>query len=179
MEKTDKPFEPLDDLYSLLNRLEQYYDFDIETKDYIIGRKQLYYIFIHETLHAFIGKSAKWIYDLPEDETDFIDEVAVRIIIDDIMKRFDIYNKVDLFYEQNINHRKELDLYGYNLTPEQYDDIEKEYYKRFSDRKEINQFCKYIYEKYKEYGIKRREDFSYDKKQTGVDMNDKKIGESI
>ena len=163
MEKTKKSFEPLDDLYSLLNRLEQYYNFDIETKDYIIGRKQLYYTFIHETLHAFIGKSAKWIYDLTEDETDFIDEVAVRLLIDDIIKQFDIYRKVDLFYEQNVNHRKELSLYGYNLTPEQYDDMEKEYYRRFSEDKEINQLCKYIHEKYKEYGIERRKDFSYNK----------------
>jgi hypothetical protein len=163
MGKTENSFEPLDDLYSLLNRLEQYYGFDIETKDYIVGRKQLYYTFIHETLHAFIGKAAKWIYDLTEDETDFIDEVAVRIIIDDILKRFDIYKKVDLFYHDNVNHRKELSLYGYNLTPEQYDDIEKEYNKRFSDKKDIDHFCKYIHEKYKEYGIKRREDFSYDK----------------
>ena len=116
---------------------------------------------MHETTHAFITRKARWIYNLSEDETDFIDETVARIVIDYLIKELNIYEKVDLYYDNHINHRKELSKYGYNLTPEQYDEIEKEYYKKYSKEKDINVFCLYIHDQYKKLGIRRREDFSY------------------
>ena len=157
----NKVFPPLDDLYNLLQNMQSYFNTEISEEDYIVGRKQLYYIFLHETMHAFVAKKAKWIYDLCEDETDFIDEVAARILIDVIIKEMCIYNKMDLFYENNVNHRKELQLYGYNLTEEQYDKIETEYILKYKEQKDIDSFCKKIHKQYKELGIKRRADFSY------------------
>ena len=157
----NKEFPPLDDLYILLKQMQKALKIEIVDEDYVVGRKQLFYIFIHETMHAFIAKSAKWIYDLHEDEIDFIDEVAARIIIDDLIKELDIFNKLDLYYENHINHRKELPLYGYNLSPEQYDFIEVEYKEKYSKNKDIDSFCKYIHKMYKSLGIFRRIDFSY------------------
>ncbi|OQA47746.1 MAG: hypothetical protein BWY47_01361 [Bacteroidetes bacterium ADurb.Bin302] len=74
----EKVFPPLDDLYHLLKHLEEEFNVEIEDKDYVIGRKQMYFTFLHETLHAFIRKKATWVFSLSEDEIDFIDEVAVR-----------------------------------------------------------------------------------------------------
>jgi hypothetical protein len=159
--KTTKEFEPLDDLYSLLEKFENYYGITIETKDYIVGRQQLFYVFMHETLHAFIGKAAHWIYDLSEDETDFIDEVAVRILIDDFIKRNNIYDKVKLLYENHVNHKKELILYGFKLSQEQYCLIEREYQNNYAADHNIDAFCHYIHNKYKEYDIHRNEGFTY------------------
>jgi hypothetical protein len=96
---SSKVFPPLDDLYLLLRSLENILGTEIEEKDYIIGRKQLYYIFLHETIHAFISRKAHWIHELKEDETDFVDELVVRVIIDDVIKKLNIYNKMDTYYE--------------------------------------------------------------------------------
>ncbi len=156
-----KIFPPLDDLYMLLKKMQKVLNVEINEEDFVIGKKQLFYIFMHETMHAFISKKAHWIYDLAEYETDFIDEVVARIIIDDLIKELNIYEKLDLFYENHINHRKDLPKYGYNLTPEQYDGIEREYYRNHSKEKDINGFCHFVHDEYKRLGIKRREDFSY------------------
>ena len=86
-----KIFSPLDDLFVLLHSLEEIFKTEINDDDYIIGRKQLYYIFMHETMHAFIAKKARWIHELQDDETDFIDELAARVIIDDVIKRLKIF----------------------------------------------------------------------------------------
>ena len=157
----NKIFPPLDDLYILLKQMQKALKTEINGNDYVVGRKQLYFIFMHETTHAFITRKARWIYNLSEDETDFIDETVARIVIDYLIKELNIYEKVDLFYDNHINHRKELPKYGYNLTPEQYDEIEKEYYKKYSKEKDINVFCLYVHDQYKKLGIRRREDFSY------------------
>ena len=53
-ERPYKKFEPLDNLYKLLEQMEQTLGISISSKDYKIGRHQLFYIFLHETTHAFI-----------------------------------------------------------------------------------------------------------------------------
>jgi len=118
-----KIFSPLDDLYGLLHSLEKTLETEINDEDYIIGRKQLYYTFLHETIHAFITKKAKWIHELKDDETDFVDEVVDGTIIDDVIKRLNIFDKMDTFYEQNVHHKVELKLYGYNLSEEDMEDL--------------------------------------------------------
>ncbi len=157
----NKIFPPLDDLYILLKQMQKALKTEIDDNDYVVGRKQLYFIFMHETMHAFITRKAHWIYNLPEDETDFTDEVVARIVIDDLIKELNIYEKVDLIYDNHINHRKELPKYGYNLTPNQYDGIEKEYYNKYSTERDIDGFCHYVHDQYKKLGIRRKEDFSY------------------
>ena len=67
----NKIFPPLDDLYILLKQMQKALKTEIDDNDYIVGRKQLYFIFMHETMHAFVTRKARWIYDLSEDETDF------------------------------------------------------------------------------------------------------------
>ena len=156
-----KEFTPLDDLYILLKILQEYLGFEINSEDFFIGRHQLYFIFLHETVHAFIKKAANWIYDLNEDETDFIDEVAVRIMIDDILKEYDLFKKVRVFYNSNVNHRKELQYYGFSFKEDDYDNIEKEYYKKYKNEKDIDGFCKYIFEEYKRLDIKREDKKPY------------------
>jgi hypothetical protein len=144
-----KIFSPLDDLYILLQSLEKTLETEINDYDYIIGRKQLYYIFLHETIHAFITKKAKWIHELKDDETDFVDEIVDRIIIDDVIKRLNILDKMDTFYEQNVNHKNELKLYGYKLSEEEYNKLENEWYKNYSKDNDIDAFCKYVLEYYR------------------------------
>jgi hypothetical protein len=144
-----KIFSPLDDLYILLQSLEKTLETEINDEDYIIGRKQLYYIFLHETIHAFITKKAKWIHELKDDETDFVDEIVDRIIIDDVIKRLNIFDKMDTFYEQNVNHKNELKLYGYKLSEEEYNKLENEWYKDYSKDNDIEAFCKYVLEYYR------------------------------
>ena len=102
--KINKIFSPLDDLYNLLKMLEESLGTEINDEDYIIGRKQLYYIFLHETIHAFITKKAKWVHELKDDETDFVDELVTRIIIDDVIKRLNIFEKMDTYYEHYVKH---------------------------------------------------------------------------
>jgi len=101
----EKDFPPLDDLYLLLKHLQNSLNEEIEDKDYVIGRKQMYFTFLHETLHAFIRKKAPWIFSLTEDETDFIDELAVRFLIDDYLADPEIYKKVDEYYRDFVRHR--------------------------------------------------------------------------
>jgi hypothetical protein len=158
-----KIFPPLDDLYILLHSLEKTLETEINENDYIIGRKQLYYTFLHETIHAFITKRAKWIHELEEDETDFVDELVVRIIIDDVIKRLKIFCKMDTFYENNVNHKNELFLYGYKLTEDEYDRLEEEWNKNYSKENKIEEYCKYILEYYRNniYKIGRDKEFKY------------------
>ncbi|MDR1220083.1 MAG: hypothetical protein LBK73_10830 [Treponema sp.] len=159
----EKQFPPLDDLYVLLKLLENTLETKINEDDYIIGRKQLYYIFLHETIHAFVTNKAGWIHELKADETDFVDELAARIIIDDVIKRLSIYNKMDAYYERYVHHNKELELYGFKITEEIYNKIEQKWYKDCSEKNDIDTFCKYILEYYrnniKEVG--REKDFEY------------------
>ena len=49
-----KHFKPLDDLYTLLEEIEKSLGIEISSKDYKIGRHQLFYIFLHETTHAVL-----------------------------------------------------------------------------------------------------------------------------
>jgi hypothetical protein len=111
--KNQKQFGALDDLYVLLEQMESTIGVEISDKDYIIGRKQLFYVFLHETMHAFITKTSRWIHDLPEDETDFVDELVVRVVLDDLIKDLDLLPKIDTFYENNIDHKTDLKHYGF------------------------------------------------------------------
>ncbi len=157
----EKEFAPLDDLYLLLKAMQGTLKMEIDGADYIVGREQLYYVFMHETMHAFIGKAAPWIYKLNEDETDFIDESAARILIDDLLGQLGLFDKVRLYYENHVNHRKELNYYGYDLSPEHYDEMEKRYRDAFAATKDIDSFCRYLSGRYHELGMKRRDGFSY------------------
>jgi translation elongation factor EF-Ts len=159
----EKSFSPLDDLYVLLESLEKTLQSEINDEDYVIGRKQLFYTFLHETIHAFITKKAKWVHELDEDETDFIDELATRIIIDDVIKRLNIFEKMDTFYEKYVHHKNELELYGYKLSENNYNKIEEEWYKKYSKENNIDAFCRYLLEYYKnnKTEIGREEDFKY------------------
>jgi hypothetical protein len=158
-----KKFPPLDDLYVLLHSLEETLGTEINDEDYIIGRKQLFYIFLHETIHAFITKKAGWIHKLKDDETDFVDELAARIIIDDVIKRLNIFDKMDTFYKNNVNHKNELELYGYKLPEEEYISLEEEWYKNYSKKNDIEGYCKYVLEYYRNNfdRIGRDKDFEY------------------
>ena len=158
-----KNFGPLDDLYDLLQSLENTLETDINDEDYIIGRKQLYCTFLHETLHAFITKRARWIHELKDDETDFVDELACRIIMDDVIKRLNIFEKMDTYYEHYVHHKKELKLYGYNLSEEEYVKLEKDWYEHYSKDNKIEEYCKFILEYYRNNfeTVGRDKDFKY------------------
>jgi hypothetical protein len=144
-----KVFPPLDDLFLLLQSLESSLGTEIGEEDYIIGRKQLYYIFLHETIHAFITKKAKWIHELKPDETDFVDKLAVRVIIDDIIQRLKIFDKMDTYYDNNVNHEKEMQYYGYNLAEGEYVMLRKEWLEKFYNGNKIEDYCKYALEYYR------------------------------
>jgi hypothetical protein len=144
-----KVFPPLDDLYLLLQSLEKTLDTEISEEDYIIGRKQLYYIFLHETMHAFITKRAKWIHELKDDETDFVDELVARIMIDDIIQRLGIFDKMDTYHQHYVNHEKDLQLYGYKLAEGEYDILRKEWLENYSKENKIEEYCKYTLEYYR------------------------------
>ena len=146
---TKKIFSPLDDLYVLLESMEKILNLTIDDNDYVIGRKQLFYIFLHETGHAFITKSARWIHELKEDETDFVDEVVVRILIDDLIKKLNIYDKLDIYYENHVNHKKELINYGFNLSEENYLYLERIWYEKYSKDFKIEKYCQFVLDYYK------------------------------
>ena len=153
----------MDDLYLLLKTLEKTLKTEIGEEDYIIGRKQLYYIFLHETMHAFITKNAKWIHDLKDDETDFVDELVVRVIIDDVIQRLNIFEKMDTYHQHHVNHAKELELYGYKLSEGEYDTLKKEWMENYSNENKIEKYCKYVLEYYRNNfdRIGREKDFKY------------------
>jgi hypothetical protein len=157
----NRAFSPLNDLYDLLQMLEERLNIEINDDDYVIGRKQLYFTFMHETLHAFIRKSAPWIFSLSDDEIDFIDETAVRFLIDDFLQDPAIYSKVDEYYHDFVRHKTDLKLYGFNLLPSDYEKMNIEYLKSFSVKKDIDGLCHYLQKKYNELGIEREEGFSY------------------
>lgn len=161
----EKVFPPLDDLYLLLKKLQKNLNEEIEDEDYCIGRKQMYFTFLHETLHAFIRKKAPWVFILSEDEIDFIDELAVRLLIDDYLTDSEIFKKVDDYYKDFVRHRTDLKHYGFNLLPEDYDKINMVYIKNYSKNKDINGLCIYLKEMYIELGIKRKEGFTYKRKE--------------
>ena len=158
-----KIFSPLDDLFILLQSLEKSLGTEVTDEDYIIGRKQLYYIFLHETIHAFITKKAKWIHELNEDETDFVDELAVRVITDDIIKRLNIFHKLDTYYENNVDHKNDINLYGFKVNEEDYILLEKEWHEKYSKENNIDGYCKYLLEYYRNNfeKIGRDKDFKY------------------
>jgi len=161
--KINKIFSPLDDLYTLLKMLEESLGTEINDEDYIIGRKQLYYIFLHETIHAFITKKAKWVHELKDDETDFVDELVTRIIIDDVIKRLNIFEKMDTYYEHYVKHKIGLINYGYKLSEDEYMKLEEIWYKKYSKENNIDGYCKYILEYYRNNinKIGRDKDFKY------------------
>ena len=161
--KINKIFSPLDDLYNLLKMLEESLGTEINDEDYIIGRKQLYYIFLHETIHAFITKKAKWVHELKDDETDFVDELVTRIIIDDVIKRLNIFEKMDTYYEHHVKHKIGLINYGYKLSEDEYMKLEEIWYKKYSKENNIDGYCKYILEYYRNNinKIGRDKDFKY------------------
>ena len=159
----NKIFPPLDDLYLFLSSLEKTFEIEINDEDYITGRKELYYIFLHETIHAFITKKARWIHELNEDETDFVDELAVRVLIDDVIKRLNIFYKLDTYYENNVDHKNDINLYGFKVNEEEYSILEKEWYKNFSKGNDIDGYCKYLLKYYRNNfeKIGRDKDFKY------------------
>lgn len=160
--KISKEFGPLDDLFDLLQMIEKALNIEIDDSDYKVGREQLFYTFMHETIHAFITKSSPWIHDLAEDETDFVDEVVARILIDDLLEKLDLHSKVKLYYDNHIDHKTELKYYGFPLDSEEYFLLEKEWSKRFSENYQINAFCEYVLDYYRSNEkIKRPESFSY------------------
>lgn len=102
-------------------------------------------------------------FSLPEDESDFIDEVAVRFLIVDKFTEAAIYKKVDVYYKDFVRHRTDLQLYGYNLKPEDYDTMNMAYKENYSKNKDIHGLCIYVKEMYQVLGIKRTETFTYTK----------------
>ncbi len=118
---------------------------------------------MHETIHAFITKHSRWIHDLKEDATDFINEAAARIIIDDMIKRLLLHSKIETYYENNMQHKNELILYDYNLSEKEYSKLEQEWYKIYSGENNIDGFCKYLLEYYKNNKgkIGRKKNLSY------------------
>ena len=158
-----KLFSPLDDLFVLLHSLEEIFETEITDDDYIIGRKQLYYTFMHETMHAVITKKARWIHELQDDETDFVDELVARVIIDDVIKRLNIFDKMDTYYKDYVNHKAELKYYGYKISEEEYGKLEEEWYKNYAKENKIEEYCKYILEYYRDNfdRIGRDKDFEY------------------
>jgi len=135
---------PLDELYSLLQSLEKSFKVEINEEDYIIGRKQLFYTFLNKTIHAFIAKKAKWIHELKDNETRFVDQLATRVITDDIIKRLNIYPKIDTYYEHCVDHKNELKNYGFRINEDEYKMLEEEWYKNYSKDDGINGYCKYL-----------------------------------
>lgn len=158
-----KIFPPLDDLYILLHSLEKTLETEIGEEDYIIGRKQLYYIFLHETIHAFITKKARWIHNLKDDETDFVDELVVRIIIDDVIERLKIFDKMDTYRQHNVNHERELQSYGFKLAEGEFIKLQKEWIENYSKENKIEEYCKYALDYYRNNfdRIGRDQNFEY------------------
>jgi hypothetical protein len=160
--KNQKQFGALDDLYVLLEQMESTIGVEISDKDYIIGRKQLFYVFLHETMHAFITKTSRWIHDLPEDETDFVDELVVRVVLDDLIKDLDLLPKIDTFYENNIDHKTDLKHYGFPLEEVEYDKLCGIWKKSFYQGFKINDFCRYVHQFYLDHEhLKRSASFQY------------------
>jgi hypothetical protein len=54
-----------------------------------------------------------------------------------------------------------LNYYGYNFSPEKYDEMEKQYRDAFAATKDIDGLCRYISGQYRELGMRRRDGFSY------------------
>jgi len=161
--KTSKSFSPLDDLFELLQNLEKIFNVTITEKEYKIGREQLFFTFMHETIHAFITKKAPWIHDLSDDECDFVDELVVRVLIDDVIVKLNLNEKINPYFQSNINHKKDLKNYGFNLKIEEYEELEKKWHQLFSQEMDIDGYCKLILNYYKSSDtIKRKNDFNYD-----------------
>ena len=161
--KSRKYFPPLDDLFELLQSLEKIFKIEITENEFKIGREQLFVTFMHETIHAFITKKAPWIHDLKDDECDFVDELVVRILIDDIIVKLNLFNKINPYFQSNINHKKDLKNYGFNLKPEEYEGLELKWHQTFSKEMDIDGFCKLVLNYYNcNETIKRKNDFSYD-----------------
>lgn len=154
-------FAPLDDLFDLLKSLEAYFDTEIDGSDFKVGKEQLTYIFLHEAIHAFIGRKVQWLWTLDEDRLDFIDEVCCRILIDTYLAETDYVDKVRLFYDNHVNHRKEITYYGFDFSPQDYDRAAEEYRLKFAASRNVEGFCAYLRDLYEKRGLKRRDGFSY------------------
>ena len=116
----------------------------IKTEDFIIGKQQLFFTFLHELMHAFITNKAVWIHDLDDDEVDFVNEVIVRVLIDFVIQEFDLKDKVNPYYEVFIHHENDLKVYGHNLEPEAYRSLEKIWYKEYRETLDIDDYCSYV-----------------------------------
>lgn len=159
--KTKKHFAPLDDLFELLRSLETYFDTTLRGSDFRVGKEQLAYIFLHEAIHAFIGRKAKWLWTLDEDRLDFIDEVCCRVLIDTYLEEANVFGKVKLFYDNHVDHRKEITHYGFDFTPDEYDRAAEQYRSSFAASRDVEGFCAYLRDLYKQKRLKRRDGFSY------------------
>jgi hypothetical protein len=148
--KSQKQLGALDDLFILLEQLEQTIGISIVDEDFIIGRQQLFYTFFHEVTHAFITQKARWLYDLPDEEIDFVDEVAVRVIMDGLIKHLDLLEKINPFFEMYLDHKTGVNAYGYNMKVEEYEAMAREWNNKYLAGYDIDGFCRYIHDFYRE-----------------------------
>jgi hypothetical protein len=148
--KNRKQFGPLDDLFELLEKMEETLGVKISDDDYKIGRQQLFFTFMHETTHAFIYKKAKWIYELNEDEYDFIDEVVVRNILDTLIVKLNLMGKIVPFFNHHVDHKNELVNYGYNFKSDKYNFVSEIWKSKYETDLNISGFCKEVLDYYKE-----------------------------
>ena len=89
--------------------------------------------------------------------------MAVRVIIRDVIKRLDIYPKMDTYYDHYVKDKDGLFDYGFILSKEDYLLFDREWNNKYSKENNIDGYCRFLLEYYRTNfdRIGRDKDFEY------------------
>jgi hypothetical protein len=103
-----------DDLAAILGHVEAELDLRLTDDDLADGVDDVAHVFLHEVCHAALAHAAPWVLDLPEAQHTAVDEVAARLIEDQMA------TQLGLLVHTPRQHVHELSGYPVHITVEQY-----------------------------------------------------------
>jgi hypothetical protein len=139
--------DPVQDLCALLENMESTLGCTLRNQDFVIGRQQLFSVFLHEVGHAFITRKAPWIHDLPEKQVDYIDEVLVRIMIHDLVQDLGLAAKLGNHYSPSTaKDLREFPAYGIDISPSEYDSFRNVWKTRYYPTWDLDGMARFLLE---------------------------------
>jgi len=115
---------PVQNLLDSYEAMEQEFQVSIRDSDFVVGKQQLLNLFNHETLHAVITNKVPWIHELGESEETLVDEILVRVLNFQFVRKANLVDKLLPWYKPNTKKDvADCEGYGIHLTEKQYADI--------------------------------------------------------
>ena len=128
----------LDELRSILARVETELDVHLTGADWAEARVELIHVFVHEACHAALSSAAPWVHALSDEQHTAVDEVTARLLEDQIAQRLDLYVHAP---EQ---HVRELNAYPVRITVDQYKHLRDAWRRRYGPSNDLDGIARYV-----------------------------------